>query len=282
MASATIKAPGTSVEKLTDEKFPLSGRNIHLSVEVRETQLIAALLDKRSNKYVAWALFPISKDSSLDKILEDEILSVSASSVSVTFTQNNYILVPALYFKKEALKEYLSTQQLYKAEETPCYDYVKNLESYNLYTVGKNLDVLQKKYPGASFRHHSSLFIEQLLIENKGTEGDNVFVCVFNNYFDVAVIQQGKLVLSNRFQYQNANDFMYNLLWVYEQLKLNAEKVACTFYGEIEKSSDIFTLSSRYIKKTTMGDKGMPSCTAPLLSLSPHKYHSLFTQYLCV
>ena len=281
-ATATIKVPGTEVEKLTGEKFPLTNRNLHLSIELRENQLLAVLLDKRSNQYIAWASYPLNKDNSLDKILEDEMLITPTSSVSVAFTSNNYILVPALYFKKEALKDYLTTQQLYKTDETPCYDYIKNLDSYNLYTTGKSLDTLRKKYPGASFRHSSSLFLEQLLTENKNSEDDKVFACVFSNYVDVAVIQSGKLLLSNRYQFQNTNDFIYNLLWVYEQLKLNAEKVPCIFYGEIEKDSEPYKLSSRYIKKLSTGDKGMPPCTAPLNTLQPHTYHSLFTQYLCV
>ncbi|HWY97490.1 MAG TPA: DUF3822 family protein [Bacteroidia bacterium] len=283
MSIATIKVPGTTVEKLTEENFPLKNRRIHLSVEVREKQLLAALLDKHSNQYIAWASFPITETEPIINSLKDEFLSTSTSSTSVVFTPNSSILVPALYFKKESVRNYLETQQLNKADECPCYDYIKNLDSYNLYTVSKNISVLQEKYPNAVFRHHTSIFLEYILIENKISKEDKVHVSIFTNYMDIAVLKEGKLILSNRYYFENGSDFIYNLLWVYEQMELNAEKVTCIFYGEVEKASEIFKLSSRYIKNVQLGQRNEQSAySIPLNSLSAHKYRSLFTQYLCV
>ncbi len=283
MSTATIKVPGTTVEKLTEEKFPLKNRSIHLSVEVREKQLLAALLDKHSNQYIAWASFPITEAESIINLLKDEFLSSSTSSTSVVFTPKSSILVPALYFKKEAVRDYLETQQLNKADESPCYDYIKNLDSYNLYTANKSLALLRDKYPNAVFRHHTSIFLEYILIENKNSKEDKVHVSIFTNYIDVAVLKEGKLILSNRYYFENGSDFIYNLLWVYEQMELNAEKVACIFYGEVEKASEIFKISSRYIKNVQLGHRNEQSAySIPLNSLSAHKYRSLFTQYPCV
>ena len=284
MTSATIHAPGTVVEKLVSEKFSLQNRAVHLSLELREKQLLAALLDKHSNQYAAWALFPINdKESPLHTILEDELLGHSFSSVSVVATANSALLVPALYFKKESVKDYLDAQQLSKPDETPCYDYIKSLDSYNLYTFNRTLDILRKKYPNASFRHHSSIFLEYVLIENKGSKEDKVYAQVFANYMDVVVLQAGKLILSNRFYFTTSSDFMYYLLWVYEQMGLNTSATPCVFYGEIEKSSEIFKLASNYVKLISLGQRNEQSTySIPLNSLSPHKYRSLFTQYLCI
>jgi hypothetical protein len=284
MSSATLNAPGTVVEKLTEEKFPIKNRSIHMSLELRENQLLAALLDKHTNTYMAWASYPINeKEANLNSILDDELVNQPALNTSIVFTANSALLVPALYFKKETVKDYLDTQQLNKADQTPCYDYVKNLDSYNLYTVDKSLHLLSKKYPNAVFRHHSSIFLEYILIENKNAKEDKVHVSIFSNYIDVAVLQAGKLILSNRYYFENSSDFIYNLLWVYEQMALDAQKVACVFYGEIEKSSEIFKLSSRYIKNVTLGQRNeQSSYSIPLNSLSAHKYRSLFTQYLCI
>jgi hypothetical protein len=284
MAQVTIKETGSVIEKLTEEKFPLKDRNLHLSLELRENQLLAALLDKRTNQYIAWASYPVNgKEFSLNTLAEDDLLSSPASGVSVVFTANNSILVPALYFKKEAVTDYLKTQLLDKPDEKANYDYIKNLDSYNLYTVNKAIDIFRNKYPNAVFRHHSSIFLEYVLIENKNAEQDKVYVSVFTNYMDVVVLQAGKLILSNRYTFENSNDFIYHLLWLYEQLSLNAEKVPCIFYGEIEKSSDTFKLATTYIKQVKLGERNeQSSYSIPLNSLSPHKYRSLFTQYLCV
>lgn len=284
MASATIPVPGMAIEKIADTTLSLKSRSLHLSLEIRDKQVLAALLDKHANTYMAWALFPLdSRNNSLQTVLEDELFAGSFASVSVVFTENSALLVPALYFKKEALNDYLTAQQLNKPDEVACYDYIKNLDSYNLYTVNKNIELLRKKYPNATFRHHSSIFIEDILIENKGHKDDKIHVTVFDNCIEVIVLQGGKLILSNRFTYQNSSDFMYYLLWIYEQMGLSTENTHCVFYGEIEKQLEVFKLASKYIKHVEFGQRNeQSSYAAALNSLTAHKYRSLFTQYLCI
>lgn len=270
---------------LGGEGFSMPGKSLHLSVEVREHEILCCLLDKHSNCYIAWSRVKIAgKEDSVEKLLDDSVLSTEASSVSVVFAQNSSILVPAPFFKKELVNDYLGLQQLAVINETPCFDYIKNLDSYNLYTVNsRSLDVMQKKYPGASFRHTSSVFIEFVLLENKHLENSVTFVSVYNNYFDALVLKEGKLTLSNRFYYSTPNDFIFHILWVYDQLGLDNEKVPVIFYGEIEPGSDAYALANKYLGKVSLGGKnGQSGYDKALSVIPPHKYRSLFTQYLCV
>lgn len=283
--TATAHIPTNALDKgiVSDEKFPLVNRSLHLAIEVREHDLLACILDKHSNCYVAIEQIPFTgKDK--DIFHKNAILASKAASVSVVFTPNSSILVPAPFYKKESLPEYLKLQQLDKENEIPCYDLITSLDSYNLYTVNKDvLNLLRSHYPNASFRHHSSIFIEFVLIENKNSQDNKVFVSVFKSYMDVIVLKSGKLTLYNRFYYTTTADFMYYLLWVYEQMGTDTEKTSCTFYGDINTASETFTLASTYIKKITLGDKNKQSDYSHSLSKLPlHKYRSLFTQYLCV
>lgn len=285
MVTASVhQTSANETEKLNSEKFPLKNRSLHLSAEIRENQVLACLLDKYINQYIAWASYLLSgKNSSLEKILEDEMMNTPAASISVTFTANSFVLVPALYFKKEEAHNYLHSQLLNKADEITCYDYIKNLDSYNIYTVNPNLALFRSKYPNAIFRHHSSIFIENILTENKNSQDTQVYVYVFTAYIDVMVLHTGKLILANRYYYKTTGDFMYHLLWVYEQLQLNADKTPCIFYGEIHKESEIYLLAVRYIKKVKPGESAtLPSFAPELNSLPVYTHYSLFAQYLCV
>jgi len=270
---------------LSDEKFPLTGKSLHLSAELREKELLCCLLDKHTNTYIAFANIAIDgKSTSVEEALKNDILSTKAASISISFAPNSSLVVPAPFFKKELINDYLGFQQLDKLNETPCFDFIKNLDSYNLYTVNNEiLSTLSKQYPSASFRHSSSIFIEFLLTENRHSDGSKVFVSVYTTYFDVVVLKAGKLILSNRFYYSNASDFIYHLLWVYEQLELDNEKVSCVFYGDVESASEIFSISGKYIKKVSLGERNKQSTYSTALAILPHhKYRSLFTQYLCV
>jgi hypothetical protein len=281
----SVAIPNNTAKGLiSDEKFPLSNRSLHLSVEVRENVLLAALLDKHSNCYIAIDTVSFEKNLNAADIKNNFLLSSKAADVSVVFTSNSALLIPAPFFKKELVSEYLKLQQLNKENETPCYDYIKSIDSYSAYTVNNNkLELFSNHYPSATLRHHSSIFIEYVLIENKHNDNNPVFITVFDNYMDVIVIKSGKLILYNRFSYSNEADFIYHLLWVYEQLGLDTEKTGCVFYGDMEKDSEKYNLAKKYIRNTALGEKNKQSdYSKPLTNLSPHKYRSLFTQYICV
>lgn len=285
MATAQTSEKKAAKGMLTGEKFPLSGRSLHLAVEIREKELLCCLLDKHSNQYIALnTLNYDGKTSSLQELFKDTILTTEAAGISVVFAQNSSLLVPAPFFKKELVNDYLGFQQLDKVNETPCFDHITNLDSYNLYTVHHDLlTLVRKQYPNASFRHASSIFIEYVLIENKHHKNTKTFVTVYNTFMDVIILNEGKLLLSNRFYYSNSSDFIYHLLWVYEQLGLDNEKAPCIFYGDIEASSDTYASAGKYIKHVSLGGKNEQLKYAAALALLPaHKYRSLFTQYLCV
>jgi hypothetical protein len=283
MATTATLSVNIADTRLSTEKFPLKDRSLHLSVEIREKEILACLLDKRLNSYIAWVSLPFNtKEANLAEILKDEVLNNSFASVSVVFVANSSLLMPALFFKKEAVNSYLKLQQLDKPDETACYDYIKNLDSYNIYSVKSDLlTKVKAAFPSATFRHHSSIFIEYLLIEHKAMHDEKVFVSVFTKYMDIVVLNGSKLILSNRFYFENSSDFMYYLLWAYEQLKLDSEKTPCEFYGEIDE--DKFNLAKKYLKKVKTGGKNEQSSYAAALDKLPaHRYRSLFTQYLCV
>ena len=289
MANLTvISASKNKSTSLGDSKFLLKDKNLHLSLETREDLIAACLLDKDSNRYLAFAIYQPKHEEDyqafLQRIMKEEMFDIPTSSISVVFCQNSSMLVPSGFFKKESVSDYLKTQNLLKPRETPFYDYIKNLDSYNLYAVNFNLlSLLESTYTKATFRHHSSIFIEYLLMLNKGSKEDEVHVYVFSGYMDLVVLRSGKLILYNRFAYQTASDFTYYLIWVYEQLKLNNEKTKCIFYGEIDEKSDIYKTAEKYISNTGKSGKNSRFTYNPMLeSLAPHRFYSLFMQYLCI
>jgi hypothetical protein len=282
---STSKSPSTG---LGDSKFHLKGKNLHLSVEIRENIIVGAILDKDANQYVSFASYsrkPAEDDAHLfENIIREDLFTNIYSSTSIVFCHNSSILIPSAFFKKETYKDYLHQQDMVKPTEAPNFDYIKNLDSYNLYSVDRHAwTFFISKFPDAVFRHHSSIFIEYLLTLNKESKSDNVHIYVFPDYFDIAVLQAGKLILYNRFYYQTAEDFTYYIVWVFEQLKLDCEKLLCVFYGEIEDKSEAYKMVGKYIKNITKMTRNTRfTYTSMLESLSPHRYYSLFMQYLCI
>jgi hypothetical protein len=272
-------------DKIVFDKSSLAGKNLHLSIEVRENILLACLFDKDNNEYLARAVFKRSKGQSLQDILKEEMLNWKCSGISVVFTHNSGMLIPSAFFSPESVKNYLQQQNLIKPGETPCSDFIKNNDCYSVYAVNtSDYNLLKEKYPHAVFRHHSSVFVEYLLASAspRSIKGSEVHACTFDGYMDIVALQQGKLILYNRYYFQTAEDFTYFLLWVYEELKLKQED-ACIFYGEINEKSVLFTLAHKYLANARLAEKSTRFTFSPWLGNFPaHRYYSLFMQYLCI
>jgi len=282
-------------ERVTLDKASLANKNLHLSIEVRESGLLACLLDKDTNQYLAWSSYNRSESKSwtgkatdikrpIESILHEELLNYKCSDSSVVFTHNSAMLIPLSFFSQESLKGYLKQQNLIKQDETPCSDFIKNNDCYSVYAVNTaDYSRLKEKYPQAIFRHHSSVFVEYLLALHKDSNKNEVHVYVFSGYMDVVALQSGKLLLYNRYYFQTPDDFTYFLLWVYEELKLKPDDSSCFFYGEIAESSEIFNLARKYLKNIRIAGKTTRFTFSPMLeSLPAHRYYSLFMQYLCI
>ena len=275
-------------ERFTFDKVYLSNKNLHLSIEVRESNVLACLLDKDNNQYLAFSTYN-RKDAkgatrTLESILSEEMLNHPCSGSSVVFTHNGAMLIPSAFFAKESVRDYLKKQNLIKPGEVPCSDFIKNNDCYSVYAVSSNeYTLLREKYHHAVFRHHSSVFVEYLLAQHKNSKGNEVHVTVFAGYMDVVALQAGKLILYNRYPIQTPNDFTYFLLWVYEELKLKPEDSPCFFYGEITEKSEMFELAKKYLKNIRLAEKTTRfTFSHALESLPAHSYYSLFMQYLCI
>jgi len=282
-------------ERFAIDKVSLANKNLHLSIELREANLIACLLDKDTNQYLAWASYN-RKDAKnikrpLESILKEELLNYKCSSSSVVFTHNSALLIPSTFFSKESLRDYLKQQNLIKPGLSPHSDFIKNNDCYSIYAVDSNdYSLLREKYPHAILRHHSSIFVEYLLALHKDSIKNEVHVYVFDGYMDVVALQAGKLVLYNRYYIQTPNDFTYFLLWVYEELKLKPEDSPCYFYGEITEKSEMFELTLKYLSQGDPSGKNIRivekttrfTFSSQLESLPAHSYYSLFMQYLCI
>ena len=99
--------------------------------------------------------------------------------------------------------------------------------------------------------------------------------------FEVLVINSGKLTFYNTFAYQTAEDFIYYLLFVFEQLKLNPETANVELLGELEKSSAVYQLLYKYIRNIKFGAR--PDAfdySFKITSLPKQYYYSLFSQFL--
>jgi Protein of unknown function (DUF3822) len=182
-----------------------------------------------------------------------ELLKTNFKNVQVCHVNNLATLVPKSLFNKEHLAAYLG--YLVKTLKNDYYDYdsIEALEAVNIYIPFVNANnFFIDKFGSFTFNHFSSLFIKHLLTTVQKSSEVQMFTHVATSHFEVAVIKNQSLLLYNSFSYQTKEDFIYYLLFVAEQLKLNTETFKLYLLGDITSQDERFTITYKYVKNVAL------------------------------
>ena len=191
----------------------------------------------------------------LDKIKEifktDSYLQKDFAAVLVVHQNNLFTFVPNQYFDENKLVEYLNYNIKTLATDFIAFDDLHSINAKNIYVPYVNINnYLFQNFGEFEYRHHLTLFIEQLISINNSDKKE-VYVNVTKENFDVVVIENKKLKFSNSFSFESKEDFIYYILFTFEQLKLDVEKTALFFSGDIELNSDIYKITYQYIRNVS-------------------------------
>lgn len=274
-----VKTKPSPIINLIDETFdPQKSNTYHLSILTDEISFSFCVLDTDTNKYLAIKALPFGE------IKEGLLGCKSFKSVTCAVAHNKFTLVPSALFDEENKKSFLDFNHSLENEEKIHSDTLLNIEAKNIFTISRNFESeLRKQFINVHFIHNSTAFIEGLLIQNKNTKGKKVFADFHSSYFEVVILEEGKLLFSNGFNYKAAEDIAYYILFVYEQLHLNPEEVELILSGEIEKTAKEHSLLYNYVRHVKFAS--LPDefkFSYKFDEIQSHKYRSLFMQYLCI
>ena len=127
-------------------------------------------------------------------------------------------------------------------EMLPC------LQAVNVFAVPARLESsLGKLWNNMQTTHRTTVFLNAIMNETPGNNTVNAYVNVNSRSFDLAVVNDGKLVFFNNFKFNTKDDFAYFLLFALEQQPYGTD-VPVHFSGLISPNSEIIQLCERYVK----------------------------------
>jgi hypothetical protein len=179
---------------------------------------------------------------------EDTYLQKDFSSILVIHENNLSTLVPNKYFSEDKLVEYLNFNIKTLATDYIAFDEIQEMNAKNVYVPYVHINnYLFQNFGTFEYKHHTTVLIEKLLSLGHYEE-KKVYVNVASKNFDVIVIQNKQLKFSNSFHFETKEDFIYYILFTFEQLKLDVEKIELYFCGDIELESEIYNSTYQYIR----------------------------------
>lgn len=267
-----------------------------LYVQISKADIKLLVLDVATSTFIAlkvYVLNDIYTDHTLAEkiqlfVKEDTWINANFSSTHIIFVNNRATIMPNALFNKDELATY--HQYNFTPNETDNYYFDKflNLPANNIYAVPDFIISCFDNVKNKHFFHFSTPLIASALLHAKNTNALSLIdVHVLPNSFQIIIIKNQQLALYNSFDYQTSEDFIYYLLFVLEQQKIDNKKVHIRLLGEVEKNSTIYTLLNTYINEVSFLEKNDLLANSSLKlsyifdEISPTYYYSIFQQYLC-
>ncbi|MCH4823303.1 DUF3822 family protein [Gramella lutea] len=230
--------------------------NKKLSIQVSLNGLSFCILDKETNEICYFKKINFEKQLDPIKVLakievtyeqEDE-LNQQVDEVVVIYTNPLFSLVPEKLFDEDNAASYLKFNTRILKTDFIAFDNI-NEEIVNVYIPYTNItNYFFDRYGEFEYMHGMSILIESLLSLPKEVSGPKAYLHVHDKFYELVIIENGKLIFANSFEYDTKEDFLYYLLFTAEQLKLDPEKFDLIMMGEIKKESEEYKMAWDYVK----------------------------------
>ena len=286
-----IKNKITHAHSFIDEAFVVQKiSDYHLVIRIGVDNVLIAIHEKSKNKYIAFENYNFSDVFGFDAVIESlhvlmkesRLLPHKYGSVACVIVNNLSTIIPNPLFENQQKEMYLNFNATLQGDELVVADEIKNLDAKNVFALPLSLkNNLELHYKNINYHHFSTALIEGLLFQNKNQTTKKLFIHVQPSHFEAIVIEGKNLLFYNTFNYHTAEDFIYYLLFVCEQLSLNPENVELVLLGEVEKTSDIYSITQKYIRNLKFGERADDAqYSYQLQTLPKHFYFTLFNSYL--
>lgn len=279
------------VNSFVDEAFDAKKTSSYqLLLQIGIAKMLTGIYDKQKNKYIALETYSLANvhnfegvaDLIDDLFKQSKIAKNNFGAVTCVIVNNLSTIVPTALYEEDRKKMYLKFNASLAGNELVVTDELRSLNAKNIFAIPFSIKAkLDAEYNNITYVHASSTLIDPLVAMNKNQTGKKLYVHIQETHFETVVIDGKNLVFYNTFNYQTPEDFIYYLLFVYEQLQLNPEKIETIFLGEIEKTSAIYTLANKYIRTLKFGARGEGADLSYQLQTLPKHFHfTLFNSYL--
>lgn len=229
---------------------------LKLSIQVCLNGLSFLILNCEKNELVWYKKTIFPKEFNPIKILKEielvyakeEFLQNPMEEVMLLFSNDLYSIVPEEYFIEEEASNYLKFNTKILKTDVVAHDLMEATNMVNVYIPYTNItNYFFDKYGEFEYKHSISVFAEAMLSLEKSMLA-KVYLNNYKDYYDLIIVRNGKLLLSNTFKYDSAEDFIYYLLFTLEQLKLDPSEIDLILTGEISEESTFYQIVFTYIK----------------------------------
>lgn len=231
-----------------------------LSIQISLNGLSFCIVDTITNKVVLSDAISFKITTTPYLLLKElknllnqyKILGQDFTEVLVIHKNDLFSLVPKALFDEKELANYLKFNAKLLANDHIVFDELENQEMVSVYVPFTNVNnYVFDNFGTFEFKHGSTALIHSLQ-HQKLNPKPICYAHVAERELELLVLNKKKVVLYNQFQFRTKEDFLYYILFTFEQLHLDLENTKLKLFGKIEEGSELFDICYTYIKKVSV------------------------------
>jgi len=229
-----------------------------LSIQVSLSGLSFCVIDLITNKILITNSITFEKNIVIEEQLwrvfvDYPILNNFYDEIIVVHNNNLNAFVPNSLFTVSFLGSYLQYNTKVFETDFFTFDAILPYEINNVYVPFVNINnFLLDHFESFDYKNSNSILVKKIIEISKNVDEKQVFVHVQKETFEVVVVKNQKLILFNSFSYSSPQDFIYYLLFTFEQLQLNPELISVKMFGNCIEEDAHFKIAYQYIRNCSL------------------------------
>ncbi len=213
----------------------------------------------------------------VEQIVTDEpAFNKSYTEASLVYLSQKATLVPEEFFNEKYLKKYFEFSQNLDELDEIHYNFISAIKAYNVFSIPNYLTgIFYPLLPNVRFYHQATQLINFGLSEESDLT-TRAIVGLNQNYFDLELIENNQLLLSNSFQFSNSMDFIYFFLYSCTQLKIDLSSLTVSFMGHSAKGKEIKNELAKHVKNIAFPVFDTSVLSRNIRNTDAVKYYNLF------
>lgn len=227
-----------------NELKDIQGNNLSLSILICKGGFSFTILNQTEKKYHDFFYKNIDDKCYLKELKENidkhELGKKEFAKVNVQIATNRCTVIPESFYVEDNYKDFFDFSFTNRENTLIRKKHLPKLNLYVLYEIDKDIEnYLKQNFPGCIFTPQSASFMQSNLkksITQENESPDKLYIQFFNDFFEIMIVREKKMLLHNTFVYNSSNDITYYILNVFNQLKLSQDKTEIIISGLIEKN----------------------------------------------
>lgn len=237
--------------------------NKRLSVQVALTGLSFLITNSAKTQVFEFSAKEFKKARTPEELLIDieEFVSTKITdpsefeSVNVLYSNAEYTTVPTALFDEAKASDYLKFNSKILINDFIAWDEILERGMHLVYVPYVNINnYLFDTFGSFQYFHTASILLKILPTGTKFSEIPTVHIYVEKTNFQIIVQQSGELKLCNSYHYITPEDFLYYILFCFEQLEINPDIAKVVLLGNILRDDELFEIAYTYIRNLEFMD----------------------------